>query len=881
MLPFIRLTTLPLLLAVCSSLHAADQPPKLRLSEVEDITPVSYRAELTIDPAERAFSGRIHIQMDVRKPVQTIWLNQERITIDRAELEAGGRSIPAKVLPGGNNYVGFQFASPVAAGSASLEISYKGAILTGTSAAVFSQEDNGNRYVFTQFEPTDARGAFPCFDEPSYKSPLQLTLHVPAYDSAISNTLPNSDSAKGGQRTVVFGQTKPLPSYLVAFAVGPFEYVPAGFTAINHAPIRIVVPKGHADEAKYAAEVTAGIINHHERYFGIPYPFDKADQVAIPNTLGFGAMENVGMVTYEQNILLAKPSTDTLRRQREYFVVAAHELAHQWFGDYVTAAWWNDIWLNEAFATWMEQKTTREMHPEWDTAGDDVDAKFLAMHQDSLVTARRIRQPIESMADITTAFDSITYEKGASLIGMFENWMTPATFQEGVRFYLHKNAWKPATADDFLSALSESSHRNIAKPFSTFLDQSGIPVVSMDLDCGNAPVLHLKQQRYMPLGSKTGEQQSWGIPVCISTEKGNSECKLLQSPSLDWTLKEQSCPAWVDGNADAKGYYIANYSSTLLSKLTAGDVQKRLDAPERIDLMGDARLLVNGGELPAKDALHLVTIFHEDPVTDVISNALNLALSFRAHAVPEGMEPNYQRFLQRNFDARARKLGWAPKPGESENVTLLRSDIVPAMATYGGDQELAKTAEDLARQWLQTGSGVNPNMLASALSTAAFYGGEGLYQQYMRKLTASHDDQVRRRLLRAMADFRDAAVLHAGMEAVLNGKISFIEGGGLLFAGQQFKATRSIAFDFVKQHWDAIVSKMPREGFSFGTVLPRVGGAFCDASQRSEYVAFFEPRLAQIPEGRRAYRNTLESIDTCIATRKAEEPDVRAFLQQY
>jgi len=351
-------------IAASSSAIAADQPPKLRLSEVQNIQPVSYRAELTLDPMKDDFTGSISIRMDVKKPAQTIWLEQEKITIRSASLTAGGKTMTAKTLPGGEDFVGFQFDSPVPAGLAEFKIEYSGIVITKNSSAIFRQQDNGNWYIFSQFEPTDARGAFPCFDEPSYKTPWQLTLHVPAADNAISNTNPGSNKIEGGTRTVVFHETQPLPSYLVAFGVGPFEYVPAGFTAMKHAPVRIVVPKGHMAEAKYAAEVTAAIINHHEKYFGIPFPYEKADQVAVPDTSGWGAMENPGMVTYAQTILLAQPQNDTIGRKRNYFTAAAHELAHQWFGDLVTTAWWNDIWLNKAFATWFKQKTTREMHPE-------------------------------------------------------------------------------------------------------------------------------------------------------------------------------------------------------------------------------------------------------------------------------------------------------------------------------------------------------------------------------------------------------------------------------------------------------------------------------------------------------------------------------------
>ncbi len=866
-----------------SAAFAADQPPKLRLAEVESIQPISYRANLTLDPTKDNFTGSIAIRMDVQKPVQTIWLEQEKITIKSATLTSGGKSMTAKAIPGGDDFVGFQFDAPVPTGPAEFKIDYTGAVITKNSTAIFRQQDSGNWYIFSQFEATDARGAFPCFDEPSYKTPWQLTLQVPAGDTAISNTTPQSDKTDGAMRTFTFRETKPLPSYLVAFGVGPFEYVPAGFTARNHVPIRIVVPKGHAAEAKYAAEVTAGIINHHEEYFGIAFPYDKADQVAVPDTSGWGAMENPGMVTYAMNILLAKPESDTINRKRGYFVTAAHELAHQWFGDLVTTAWWNDIWLNEAFATWFEQKSTVEMHPEWSTNVEDVDAKLGAMREDSLMTARKIRQPIETKDDINNAFDSITYQKGGAVIGMFETYMTPAEFRKGVQSYLKQYSWKATTADEFLDSLSSSWRKDVSKPFSTFLNQSGIPMVSVALKCEQgAPTLHLEQSRFLPLGSKGGADQVWSIPFCVRYPDGKSECTLMTSATQDWQLKAKSCPAWVEANQDAKGYYRVDYQGDLLAKLTAGDVEHRLTAPERVDLMGNAEALSGAGKLPAADALGLVATFHNDPVRDVVVNAAELALAPHAYLVPENLQPNYQRFLQKNFQARAQKLGWTPKPGESEDARLLRPQLVRIVATYGGDKALADQARELTEKWFQNHDSLDPNVAGSVLRTSAFYGDKALFDRFLAEFGKTKDKQVRQRLIGAMGGFRDSAAIQAGMNSMIEGKIPFMEGAFLLFNGQNNASTRKLPFEFLQANWDKVTSMMPSGGgFDFGSVLPQVGASYCDTQSRDDLQAFFKPRVDKFVGAPRALSQVVESIDLCIAQVAAQKPQVEAFLAKY
>jgi len=872
--------------AVPADAAGGAQPPKLRLSEVEDISPVSYRADLTLDPEKDDFQGSIVIKLDIRKPAQTIWLEQEKITIDSATLSAGGKTWNAQSVPGGDDYVGLQFDAPVPAGPAELKIAYKGTVVTKNSTAIFRQKDLEDWYIFSQFEATDARGAFPCFDEPEYKTPWQLTLHVPAKNTAISNTNIASEKMEGSTKTYVFNETKPLPSYLVAFAVGPFEYVAAGKTAANGVPVRIVVPKGHAREAAYAAKVSADIINHHEKYFGIPFPYEKADQVAVPDTSGWGAMENPGMVTYAQNLILAKPETDSINRQRGYFTTAAHELAHQWFGDLVTTAWWNDIWLNEAFATWFEQKTTTEMHPEWKTQMDDVDSKLYAEGQDSLITARKIRQPIETKDDINNAFDGITYQKGASVIGMFESWMTPADFRKGVQSYIKQYSWKATTAPEFLDSISSASHKDVSKSFSTFLNQSGVPLLSVALKCDQgAPELHLEQQRFLPLGSKGSADQVWSIPVCVRYADGSgttSECTLLTQPAADFKLKAKSCPAWVQANDGAKGYYRVFYQGDMLSKLTSGDVEHRLTAAERVDLMGNTESLAEAGKLSATDALHLVDVFHADPERDVVMNDVELALEPRAYLVPENLEANYRRFLLKNFQARAHELGWTPKPGESEDTQLLRPRLVRVVATYGGDQELAKEGQALAEKWFADHKAIDPNMINAVLGTAAYYGDQALFDRFLAEFKKTDDKLTRQRLIGAMGSFRDKSAIEAGMNALVAGEVPFMEGAFLLFNGQQDASTRKIPFEFLEAHWDKITAAMPSGGgFDFGSVLPQTGASFCDAQSRGQLSDYFKPRVDKFGGAPRALDQVLEGVDLCIATVAAQRPSVAAFLQNY
>ncbi len=883
---FFRLLALiPGVALLASMTFAAEQAPKLRLPDT--VVPTSYRVELTLDPEKADFTGSIAIKVRVNQPVQVIWLNGTKINVQDASLAASGKTFPAKSIPGGDDFVGLSFDSQIPAGTAEINIRYTGTVRQQDSSGIFRMEDNGNKYIYTQFESTDARAAFPCFDEPSYKVPWQLTLNVPQQDAAISNTPSEKEETQGGRKVYKFKETKPLPSYLVAFAVGPFDFVPAGTAGKNHAPVRIVTPKGHANEAKYAAEVTATILTRLEDYFGIPFPYEKSDQVAIPVTFGFGAMENAGMVTYAQNIILANPERDTTNRQREYASVAAHELAHQWFGDLVTTAWWNDIWLNEAFATWMEQKLIAEWKPEWKTRVEDVDSKLGAEQQDSLISARKIRQEIQSKDDISNAFDAITYQKGAAVIGMFENWVGPKEFRKGVQSYLKQYAFRNATAPEFLDSISSASKKNITQAFSTFLNQAGVPLVSVTLDCKQGrPALHLQQNRFLPLGSKGSLDQVWNIPVCVRYgvgDSGESECTLMTQQSVDWNLNGKGCPAWVQANDNAIGYYRVDYQGGLLADLTKGDVDRRLNAPERVDFMGNAASLEEAGKLPAADALGLIEIFHSDPERHVVQSALNLVVGLHEHLVPDNLMPNYQRFLLKNFQARAHELGWTPKPDEPDDVRLLRPTLLRTVATYGGDQELANQARELADKWFQDHKAIDPNMVNSILETAAFYGDKALFDRFLAEFKKTQDRQERERIINAIFAFRDRSALEAALHAVLSGDIPFIEGGFLIVGvGQGSDATRKIPFEFLKAHFDEIVNKRPTGGgFDFGSILPYVGVSFCDTQSKSELESFLKPRIDKFLGAPRTLNQVLEGIDVCVAEKAAQEPSVVSFLEKY
>ncbi|HWE27573.1 MAG TPA: M1 family metallopeptidase, partial [Polyangia bacterium] len=540
-----------------------------------------------------------------------------------------------------------------------------------------------------------ARRAWPCFDQPDMKTPWQLTLEVPEKLATISNTrIVSTKSEHPGMKTVTFAETAPLPSYLVAFAVGPYDIVAAGRAGQKQTPLRVVVPFGRGGDARWAAKVSGDLLGLLEKYFGIPFPFDKLDNVSIPITSTFGAMENAGMVTFALNILVAKPTSQSLRFERGFSETAAHEYAHQWFGDLVTTAWWDDIWLNESFASWMEAKIIDEWKPEWTHHTGYVDARARALGEDTLMTARQVRQPIVSNDDIYNAFDAITYEKGESVLAMFEHFVGADKFRAGIRHYLTAHANGNATADDFIAAIAGAASRPEVTPaFKTFLDQPGAPMVDVSLACsaGKPARLHVKQQRFLPVGSKGSPNQTWHIPMCVrwqgSDGKAQRSCTLVTTREADIPLGMQpGCPTWLLANDGEVGYYRAAYGSDVLPKLLGPDGRKLLDLPETVGLLDDLHALVSAGRVPLGDVLAMAPSLATDERRHVQRFVIGVLAGLREHLVPTALHPNYVRVIDKIYGGRAHALGWAAKPSDDEDTRLLRPGLVGLVADEGEDK---------------------------------------------------------------------------------------------------------------------------------------------------------------------------------------------------
>jgi len=878
--------------AAASDARAAATPPALRLDG--SVVPIEVAADLALDPARPDFRGTVAIQVQLARPTRHIWLHGKDIAIARAAVqpERGAAIAATPTLRG--ELLGLALPRAIGPGRAALRIEYTGQLSARDQEGLFRATDGGRTYIYSQFESTGARRAFPCFDEPGFKVPWQLTLHVPDGMVALSNTpvdreTPSSDAAAASgtaaagtaaarTRTLVFRRTRPLPSYLVALAVGPFDVVDLGTAGRNHTLMRIAVPKGRAAETRYAREVTGQLLEALERYFDIPYPYEKLDSVAIPAFPG--AMENAGLITYDASIIMTRPNEESPQHQQEYASVAAHEMAHQWFGDLVTMAWWDDIWLNESFATFMSDRVVDDWQKSWRVADSRIAVTERAFAADSLVTARKVHNPIHEHAEIEGSFDAISYQKGGALLDMFEAWIGREPFRRAIRGYIRAHEWGSATSKDFIAALAAGSRPEIARAFESFIEQGGIPLVSLALECrpGERPALSLRQERFLPIGSKGSAAGTWTVPMCVGLPpargaKSATQCFLFSGEAARVDLDSQRCPAWVDGNAGGHGYYRVAYAGDLGVKLLAG---AGLDPAGRMAALFNQKAMVESGHGRVGDLLAIIPPAARDRDPQIVGVALRLAQSIDL-LVADAQGPAFARYLSRSFGRQARAIGWTARPGESIQTSNLRPDLLRVAGLRGDDRAVIAGARATARRFLADPRALDPGLGALALAIAARSGDRALSAAMEETFEKSEDHRLRAALLGGMVMSRDEAQRERTVARLGSGALDLDEMSAILLNATSEPAAREATWRYLVAHLDQVAAALP---LTVRAGLATFATTFCDEEHRKTVDTVFRARLGSLPGGKDRLRQVSEKLVLCIARRARSGADVAAFLEK-
>jgi cytosol alanyl aminopeptidase len=753
---------------------------------------------------------------------------------------------------------------------------------------LYRVEAGGDSYAFTQFEAISARNAFPCFDEPGFKTPFELWVTVPADDVAASNTKVIAYDVTGDDKRVHFAQTKPLPTYLLALAVGPLDVVDAAPIAANSVraeplALRGLCVKGKGKLLAHALAEVAPTLSALENYFGIAYPYDKLDVVAVPD-FAAGAMENAGLVTFRDWLLLIDPLQSNEGQRRASSFVLAHELAHQWVGDLVTMHYWDDIWLNEAFATFMEYKIVAGIHPEYKPELELEDDMQEAMESDSRVTARMIRQPITSTHDIQNAFDSITYSKGGGVIAMFERYLGAAAFQKGVHAYLAAHAFGNATTEDLLAALSSSSGNDITAPFMSFLTQVGVPLLDAKLECsdGKAGELTLQQSRYLPLGSSGNTKERWSIPVCARYQNAagmRESCTLLSEAKGSLALTG-GCANWLLPNADGAGYYRFTLPSADLEKLRTQGLHK-LSARERLTLVKALRAGFENGSVSANDWLGSMPAFAADSERAVATAPIEFLAGVRDRWLTDKTRPALEAFVRKLYGPVQERLGFRERKGDTGEIKLLRAQAMRAVAELGDDSVSRKRLAGMGRQYLGIGGDeqLHPDAVSSDLADAAVAmfvedGADEEFDAVYQRLLKTEDAALRSRFLHALCavhDARSEKALALTLDPALRVNEVLVPLHGQLWDWR----TRDVAYSWFEQHFDAIAKRIPESSMG-GT--PWLATAFCDAALIPRLKTFFAPRIEKFQGGPRSLEGAIETLQLCSALMSAQRESVEAFF---
>lgn len=888
-------------LAACGAstlVASAEQAPSGRLPGWA--VPQSYQLAFKVDPAQADFSGTTTIEVKLEKASDHLWLDGADLKVSRVEITDAAGAVHAGKYVAADAKAGVarvDFGSVLQPQQLSVKFEYT-APLNAQLQGLYKVSAKGKPYAMTQMEPISARFAFPGFDEPGFKTPFDISITAPADETVVANTKPVSEQSAGkGWKTVTFARTVPLPTYLVAFAVGPWDVVAGpdiSPTAYRAKPLQLrgVAAEGEGHRMQHVLSETPSIIHALENYYGFGYPFDKLDLLAAPD-FSAGAMENPGLVTFRDWLLLLDNDSPA-RNVRGSFNVTAHELAHMWTGDTVTTEWWNDIWLNEAFATWMQQKVTMQVHPEYRADLDRVRGGQRAMGSDSLVSARSVRQPITGNGDITTAFDGITYQKGASVLGMFENYVGEEIFRKGMRAYIQDHKFGNATADDLVDAIADAAGKGapFKHAFESFLNQSGVPYVRTKLEYkGGQAVLRLSQDRYLPLGSKGNAQRLWGVPVCVrygirangkdEAQSSKVECKMLDQASGSMALPGAGKPTWVMPNANANGYYRFSLDKPQLARLTA--VVGQLGDAEQLAYADAVSASFRRGDLDAGDVLAAFKPLTASPISDVATAPLGQLAWIAHHAArTDAQRARVDGWVRAAYLPRLQKLGYQRVAGEMDTAALLRSTLADALAFDFRVPEVRAALLKQGEAALKPGANgrldlaaANPDLLGDALGMAVQTHGKSAVDALIAELPHTSDPALRNGILDGLSRADDPALAEQVRNFALTDTVKVGEMGMLLMGERDTVAQRDAMWQWFTAHYPRILA---RTGSFAGGRLPSLAAAGgCSTAESARLHAFFDSRVDDAAGIARGLAQTGESIELCAALKQAQDP--AAILQ--
>jgi aminopeptidase N len=866
-----------LLMLLATPASAQRLPTKVR--------PEHYDLAFDVNLAAARFSGIELIRVHIDEPTTRIVLHAVDLTFGDVAIESGGRRQRGAVALDRNAQTAtLTVRRTLAAGMATIHIRYAGT-LNDTLRGFYLSRANGRRYAVTQMESTDARRAFPSFDEPAFKATFDVTLTIDRGDTAISNgrLLSDTPGPGHGRHTLKFDTSPVMSSYLVAMAVGDFTCLEGAADGI---PIRVCATPDKAHLGRLALESAQHILTFYNRYYDIKYPFGKLDVVAVPD-FAAGAMENTAAIFYRETDLLAETTTAATETRKNIASVLAHEMAHQWFGDLVTMRWWDDLWLNEGFATWMANRPLAAWKPEWDIQVDEALETQVALDLDALASTRPIHSRVESPGEIDGSFDAIAYEKGGAILRMVEAFVGEEPFRKGVNVYLARHAYGNATSEDFWTAIAESTGKPVDRILSTFVSQPGAPLIDASLSCRqNQSTLSLSQERFGARQSSVADNRStrWYVPLCLTRPGGGVNCELIPPDGASQPLASTGCVPWAFVNAGAAGYYRTLYPSAMLTAL-APHIESALSAPERLVLLSDEWALVRVGRQSLADYLTIAAGFGHERVSGVLGQLTARLTFIRNYLTTPDTRPAFESWVRRLFEPLANELSAVPDvaatSGDSghnhadDERQTLRARVLEVLGATGRDAATIAAARTAVDRALSGGPALASATAESQLASAARGGDAALFNKLLEASARAVSPEERYLYLHALAYFEDPALIRRALALSLTPQLRTQDTPQFLGRFLANPDTNAEAWKFVKAHWSDLGPKALN--FLGDLQLVSAMGSFCDRATRDDIAGFFTTH--QLPTASRALTQTLEKIDSCIRLKESQTASLRSWLE--
>ena len=822
----------------------------------DTVIPEHYTLWFAPDLDKETFRGRSTIQAVVTEPTSSVRLHAAELEFGEVRITSGGRTQTARVsVDPQSETATFTVPDRLAEGPVTIDVVYTG-ILNDKLRGFYISHANGRKYAVTQMEPTDARRAFPSFDEPAFKATFDLSMTVATGDTAISNGRVVSDTPgpEPGTHTITYARTPKMSTYLVAMIVGDFACREG---RSDGTPIRICATPDKQHLTGFALDAAEHQLQFFNDYFDIDYPFGKLDIVAVPD-FAAGAMENAGAITFRERLLLVDPERSSVDTRKTVAGIISHEIAHQWFGNLVTMKWWDDIWLNEGFASWIANKPLAEWRPEWHVELDDAQETQAALSTDALRTTRAIRTRVETSEQINEVFDAIAYDKTAAVLRMIEAYVGREPFRKAVSSYLTKFSYANAAGEDFWTEVARVTGRPVDRIMRSYVEQPGAPVLTIRNSCaGSTSEIAITQSRFVGSSGAMPPAQTWTVPACFKTGDGAPRCELITAREARATAS--GCDA-LFANADARGYYFSEYTPMAVRDL--GRAAPALKPVERLSLLGDEWWMVRSGRHDISSFLDLSAMLATDD-TPAVVETIATRLTLVSHAIADrGQDAAFERWIRDRFGPALAGIGLPGDAADADERQSHRATLLMLVGVVGNDADVQRRARELAARYIEDPTTLAPSLAAPVLQAAAVSGDRELYSQYIARLSAlGSQPEEYYRFFNALPWFRDPALVQATLTFALSPAVRTQDTGALLAGLLARPWARDAAWAFIKSQWNTLVARLG----TFQGIPQVVGGlgSMCSVSAAADIKEFFGRNA--VPAAERGLRQSIERIENCAA----------------